>query len=153
MDFSYIYCRDQTFSYRTKLIMVLVFISFLQNTVYKNVINNQVQENLHYLKSTGKPKDLSDAYPTYSGLKEVPANPKTAPLFLHHNSCNIDGSKLTYCWIWNLYRFSWVPSESSAILGFECTLLSLWNWTEESTSISGLLWYYIFGKLLIPRVY
>jgi hypothetical protein len=53
--------------------------------------------NLHYLKSTGKPKDLSDAFPTYSGLKEVQANPMTAPLFIHHNSRNRDGSKSKYC--------------------------------------------------------
>jgi len=35
-----------------------------------------------------------------------------------------------------VHRFSWVLSESSAILGFECTLLSLWNGTEDGTSIS-----------------
>jgi len=38
-----------------------------------------------------------------------------------------------------IYRFSWMLSESSAILGFESKLLSLWNGNEESTSISGLL--------------
>jgi hypothetical protein len=40
-----------------------------------------------------------------------------------------------------IHRFSWALSESSAVLGFERKLLSLWNGNEESTSISGLLGY------------
>jgi len=38
-----------------------------------------------------------------------------------------------------MFRFSWVLSEIRAILGFVCTLLSLWNETEQNASISGLL--------------
>jgi hypothetical protein len=94
-NFCYICYREHTCSYGTNLILVLVFISFLQNTAYKNVI--------YIIKWFAKCNSARWTFITWNpleslkiclrhflfiGLKEVQSNPATAPPFLHHNSHN-----------------------------------------------------------------